>query len=245
MKKEDYHTHTTGSDGELKPEDLIKLAIKKKFKILGITDHYYFPRGFRDWGNEYYSDKHYEELNKLKIKYKDKIKVLVNVEFDWLEDYKKWIKVEATKRPYDLKFVSVHFLKIGEEYFPLDYNEKTFQKMIKDIGGIKSLVRLYYSNLRDAIKTNCFDVVAHLDLIKIWNKNKKYFSGGESWYKNEIKKTLKLIKKKNMKIDLNTSGLRKLCLEQYPSEIILKRIREMEIKVLVGSDAHKKEELGG
>lgn len=243
MKKVNYHTHTTGSDGKLKPEDWIKVAIKKKFDVLGITDHYHFPKGFRDWGNDYYSDEHYKELNKLKKKYKDKIKIFVNVEFDWLKDYKKWIKKEATKRKYDLRFVSVHFIGDGDKGTPIDYNEESFQNLIKYHKGIKNLVKYYYSELRKAINMGCFDVVGHLDIIKIWNKNKKYFSGDESWYKREIQKTLKLIKKRNMKIDLNTSGLRKPCAEQYPSKEILEEAKKMKISFLVGTDAHKTEEL--
>ena len=243
MKKVNYHTHTTGSDGMLKPEDLIKVAIKKGFDVLGITDHYHFPKGFRDLENESYSDEHYKELKRLKEKYKGKIKVLVNVEFDWLEDYKKWVMKEAIRRKYDYRFISVHFLKVEKAYLPLDYSEEVFQKMIKDKGGIKKLVQDYYSTFRDAINTGCFDVVGHLDMIKIWNKNKKYFSGKEDWYKEEIQKTLRLIKKKNMKIDLNTAGLRKPCAEQYPSLDILKEAKKMKISFLVGTDAHKQEEL--
>jgi len=243
MKKANYHIHTTGSDGKLKPEDWIKIGIKKKFDVLGFTDHYHFPPCFRDWGNEFYSDEHYKELNKLKEKYKDKIKILVNVEFDWLEDYGEWIKKEAIKRKYDYRFISVHFLKIGEEYIPLDYSEKVFQQMVKEIGGIKKLVKEYYFSLRQAIKKGCFDVVGHLDIIKIWNKDKKYFSEQKNWYMEEVKKTLKLIKKGKMKIDLNTSGLKKPCSEQYPSLEILKEAKKMKIPLLIGTDAHKPEEL--
>ncbi len=243
MKKENYHTHTTGSDGELTPEELIKLAIKKKFNVLGITDHYPFPGGFRDWGNEYYSDKHYEELWELKKKYADKINVLVGVEFDWLKDYKKWIKKEAIRKKYDYKLISIHFMKAGDEYIPLDWKEEGFLKMIEKNKGIKNLVKKYYGGLRQAIKTGCFDVVAHFDLIKIWNKNHRYFSGEESWYKKEVTKTLKLIKKKNMKIDLNTSGWRKPCNEQYPSLSILKEVKKMGIPILIGTDAHLSGEL--
>jgi len=94
MVKVNYHTHTTGSDGKLKSEDWIKLAVKKKFDVLGITDHYHLPPGFRNWGNGFYSDEHYKELKRLKKKYKDRIKILVNAEFDWLEDYKEWINVK-------------------------------------------------------------------------------------------------------------------------------------------------------
>ena len=244
--KANYHTHTTGSDGKLNPEDLIKVAIKKKFDILGITDHYHIPPGFRKPDNEdylYYSDEHYEELKRLKKKYSSKIKLLVGVEFDWLKDYKEWIKKEATKRKYDYRFISVHFLKIGKEYISLDYNEKQFQKMIKLSGGIKELVKNYYSSLRDAIKNGCFDVVGHLDIIKIWNEDKKYFSGQEGWYKREIQKTLKLIKKENMKIDLNTAGWRKPCAEIYPNLDILNEAKKMKIPLLIGTDAHRPNEL--
>ena len=38
--KENHHVHTTGSDGKLKPEELIKLAIKRKFNVLGIADQF-------------------------------------------------------------------------------------------------------------------------------------------------------------------------------------------------------------
>jgi histidinol-phosphatase (PHP family) len=243
MKKENHHTHTTGSDGKLSPEELVKLAIKKKFDVLGITDHYRHPPGFRDWGNEYYSNEHYLELKKLKKKYKNKIKIEVNVEFDWISKYKKWIISEATKRKYDCRFVSMHFLIVGKDSVPIDHSEKSFIDIMKKAGGIKKLVHLYYSDLRSAIKTGCFDVVAHFDLIKTWNKNHKYFTGEESWYKKEVSKTLRLIAKKKMKLDLNLKGLRKPCKEQYPSLEIIREARELGIAFLVGTDAHRTGEL--
>lgn len=41
MKKRgiDLHTHTTVSDGALRPEELIALAIEKEYRVLAITDH--------------------------------------------------------------------------------------------------------------------------------------------------------------------------------------------------------------
>ena len=35
----DLHTHTTASDGEFTPSELIDLAIDKNIKVLSITDH--------------------------------------------------------------------------------------------------------------------------------------------------------------------------------------------------------------
>jgi len=39
MPKIDLHTHTTASDGVLRPRELVKKAIKEKIKVLAITDH--------------------------------------------------------------------------------------------------------------------------------------------------------------------------------------------------------------
>jgi histidinol-phosphatase (PHP family) len=246
MKKENHHTHTTGSDGNLKPEELVKLAIKKKFDVLGITDHYSIPPGFRNSDNEdyeYYSKEHYGEIRKLQKKYKDKIKIEVNVEFDWIKDYANWIKKEALKRTYDLRFVSIHYLEDGDRKVPLDWKEEGFLDSVRYFGSVKKVVKWYYKNLRQAVKSGCFDVVSHLDIIKIWNKNKKFFDDGESWYKKEVLKTLDLISRKKMKLDLNSAGLRKPCKEQYPAEWIVGEAKKRNIPLLIGTDAHKVDEL--
>jgi histidinol-phosphatase (PHP family) len=241
MKRVSYHTHTTISDGKITPEKLIKLAIKNNYEVLALTDHYRNPPGLKDWGNDYYSDEDYLELKRLKKKYKDKIKILVGVEFDWIPGYEKWILEQINKRKYDITLISIHFLKIKNDYDPIEYTEEYFKEMIKKIGGIKKLVRLYYKTLRAAIKTKKFDVVAHPDLIKSWNKDSKYFSENEAWYKKEIINTLNQIKKTGMKIDLNLKGARKPCGELHPSKWVIDEIKSRKIKMLIGTDAHRGE----
>ena len=242
MKKSNYHMHTTISDGKLEPEELINLAIKKKFTLIGITDHYHFPPNFREEKNEFYSGSDYKELFRLKAKYKPKIKILVGVEFDWLADYAKWFGKEAKKK-YDYKLLSMHFIKVGEDYVPLDLSEDFFKEIVKKSDGIKKVVESYYRDLRKGVKTGYFDVVAHLDIIKIWNKGKKYFSGNEDWYKKQVEETLDLIKDKNMKIEINAAGWRKPCNEQYPSKQIIKDALKLKIPILIGTDCHKKEDI--
>jgi len=51
--KADLHIHTTCSDGQLSPEEVIKLAIDKKLKTVSITDHdtfeaYYLAKPFAE-----------------------------------------------------------------------------------------------------------------------------------------------------------------------------------------------------
>lgn len=241
--KTSYHTHTTISDGKVKPKELIKYAIKKKFKVLALTDHYTHPKGFREWGEKFYSQEDYNKLVKLKKQYSKKIKILIGAEFDWLEGYEKWTKQETTKRKYDLKLVAIHFIEIGKEHYPIDHSKELFGEMIQKINGIKKLVKKYYRNQRNAIKTKKFDTIAHMDLIKFWNKNNEYFSENDEWYKKEINKTLKLAKKYKIILDVNLSGLKTPCKQIYPSPWIIKKAKQMNIKTRIGTDAHKKGQL--
>ena len=39
MKYADLHIHSSYSDGELTPEEIVKLAIKNDIKCISITDH--------------------------------------------------------------------------------------------------------------------------------------------------------------------------------------------------------------
>jgi histidinol-phosphatase (PHP family) len=55
---------------------------------------------------------------------------------------------------------------------------------------------------------------------------------------------LKAIAEEGLFLDVNTAGLRKPVGEVYPAPALLKRARELGIGVVLGSDAHRPEEVG-
>jgi histidinol-phosphatase (PHP family) len=87
-------------------------------------------------------------------------------------------------------------------------------------------------------KTGHFDIVGHLDLLKVFG----FFP------KQDIrilaKNALLAIKKANMSIELNVSGWRKPVKEAYPSASLLEVISELEIPITFGSDAHRPDQVG-
>jgi histidinol-phosphatase (PHP family) len=85
-----------------------------------------------------------------------------------------------------------------------------------------------------------FDIVSHFDLPKKYNKHPE----DPELIADYIDKTLELIKKKNLTIEINTSGWRKEVKEQYPSKEIIKKMYDLDIPILLGSDAHQPEEVG-
>jgi len=75
MELINHHVHSTGSDGELTPEQVIELAIENNLTFICFTDHYPYPPGFREWGIIFHSQDYYENIGKLKQKYKNKIEI--------------------------------------------------------------------------------------------------------------------------------------------------------------------------
>ena len=246
IKRMSYHTHTDISDGKLSPEELIKKAILLGFEVLAITDHSSRPSDILSdgWGIDFYSDKDYSKLIELKEKYKDKIKILVGAEFDWIPERQERILEEIKKRNYDLKILSFHLVVVDGEHVSFNSSEENFRRVLGFYNGdVKKMVINYYKNLRDGIRTGWFDVVGHLDLIKSFNDSSRYFSEEDDWYREEISKTLGLVKKFNLKLDLNLRGFRLPIGEQFPSRWIIDAAKKMQIELLIGTDAHSADDL--
>lgn len=245
MIKANYHTHTTGSDGEMTPRELINLAIANNIKILGITDHIELPclnEGFFldiSYSKGFYSDEHYNALRLLQKEYTKKIKLLVGAEFDWLSMHKEQVLKKAVEREYDLDalLVCVHYLPLNGKYISIDDDSETFGKLIMGYGGIKNLVKEYYQQIKDAVKTKKFGVVGHINKITMFNKENKFFSEKDEWYKYEQLKTLEIIAQNNLSLEINTSEF-KTKDQTFIDLNMINEAKKLGIKMQIGSDVH-------
>lgn len=246
MEKVSYHTHTTISDGKLSPRELIECAIEKGFKVLAITDHYTRPEGidFSGWSTDFYTEEDYVELRKLQKEYEGRIEVLVGAEFEWYLGKQEWTTKEVKRREYDVKIMAIHQILVGDRYYPVNHHDWVVDEIVAALGGdVQKMVEIYYETLKDAARSGLFDIVAHFDLIKTFNKGSRYFCEEDSWYKEEVVEALKVIKEFGLKMEVNLQGLRKACEEQWPSKWIINKARGMGIELVVGTDAHNEEAL--
>jgi len=96
----------------------------------------------------------------------------------------------------------------------------------------------YFELIEAMALSGKFDIVGHLDLLKVF----KFFP------KTDIrilaKNALKAIKKANMTVEINVSGLRKPVGEAYPSPLLLESIALLEIPITFSSDAHRPDQVG-
>lgn len=234
-----YHTHSLFCDGKMLPEDYVLAAVRKGFSAIGFTSH--APVSFDAYGSMKPEDldKYVETINGLKEKYKNKIQVYTGLETEFYPncpDFRQYPGIDYT-------IGSLHFIydEKNGRYLSVDGPEEEYTELINDVfgGDVKALAETYFDLLIEMINTHTPDIAGHLDLIKKNNRNGLYFSESEKWYRDKVEEVLHAISRHDVVVEVNTGGIsRGYTRDTYPSEWILKIIREMDIPVVLNSDAH-------
>ena len=229
----DLHNHTTlcnHATGTV--EEYVKRAIELGIDEYGFACH--APMNFDPKYRMKLEERNlYEKwVNEVKEKYKDKIKVLLAYEVDFLNGF---MLDEILNANVDYLIGSVHFLQNKNEMWGFDNPE--FIGVYKSV-DIDKIWEDYFDAIEAMAKTNYFQIVGHLDLIKVF----KFLPKKD--VRLIAKNALKQIKKSNMILELNPAGLRKPIEETYPSKALLEEAFDLGINITFGSDAHSVEHVG-
>lgn len=225
----DLHNHTTlcnHATGTM--QEYVEMAIQKNIKYFGFADH--APMDFDvDFRMSFEQMKSYEEnILKLKQQYADKIEILLGYEVDFINGH---MDDRVLNADVDYLIGSVHFL----DKWGFDNPEFIGRYKTQDID---ELWRSYFDAIKKMAQSKLFDIVGHLDLIKVF----KYMP------KNEIlpmaSEALQAIKDADMVLEINVAGFRKPVAEAYPSLELLKEANRLEIPITFASDAHNPDQVG-
>lgn len=233
MKRQDLHTHTTYSDGKNTPEEMILAAADEGLDTIGISDHSYTSI------DENYCIKkekiagYVAEISALKEKYKGKIEVLCGIEQDYFSD-------EPTDM-FDYAIGSVHYIKAGGEYIPVDESAEILKKAAdKYFGGdMYALVEEYYRLEADVIRKTNADIIGHFDLITKFQEQTPLFDERNPRYISAWKKACDNLLKTKKPFEINTGAIsRGYRTTPYPSEEIRQYILENNGTLILSSDSH-------
>jgi len=226
----DLHNHTircNHATGTI--DEYIQRAIELGIDIYGFSEH--APMNFDPHYRLSFEDMsiYEDEVLRAKRAYQDKIQIVLGYEVDYLKGYID-DRVIYNKR-VDYLIGSVHFL----DKWGFDNPEFIGEYKNRDIDDIW---QEYFDAIEAMAKRGYFDIVGHLDLIKVF----KYLP------KKDIRliaqNALRAIKEANMVIELNSAGLRKPIKELYPSQNLLEMAYELNIPITFSSDAHAVEQIG-
>lgn len=224
----DLHNHTklcNHAEGEI--SEFIENAIKAGTKYFGFSEH--APMDFdQKYRISFEQMSEYENsLLDAKEKYKDKIEILIGYEVDYLKNYMDERVLNAN---VDYLIGSVHFI----DEWGFDNPEFIGRYENEDIDEIW---QKYFDAIEEMAQSRLFDIVGHLDLIKIFK-----FIPKKSI--NEIaQKALVAIKNADMVLEINMAGYRKPIAEAYPSLSLLQQAYELGIPITFASDAHTPEQV--
>lgn len=243
MHLTNLHTHTVYCDGKCKTEEMIQSAINSNFQSIGISTHGPVPF-VTDWNIQVPNiEKYIDEVNMLKEKYKDEIDIFLGMELDYIPGIGFSEHIQSLIKRLDYYIGSVHYLgKFSNgQMWTVDYNMEELLIGIQEgfSGNVRNAIEAYYSLIAEMAEKYQPPVIGHIDLIKKNNKNNLLFDEKEDWYKVAVERCLDVIKNTSSIIEINTGGMaRGYTTEQYPSNLILKMIKEKNIKVIINSDAH-------
>lgn len=231
--KKNYHMHTklcghaTGSI-----EDNVNMAEELGYEVLGFSEHAPLPlEAFNEVDNkrlyayenmtlDIMENLYITPLKKLQEIKKDKLKIKIGLESEYLFGYDDWYKNLSSRVEYMI--LGVHFFNMKD-------------KLIDTYAEINHLTMPYYAEaVERALSTGMFKVLAHPDLY-LYNY---------VLFDDEAKKVADRIidacAKYNVLVEINCNGKGK-----YPREDFYEYIKDKKVKYIIGVDSHDPKRLAG
>ena len=245
----DYHTHSLYSfdvDKETGAtiEEICEQAVKIGLTGIAITDHYeiaseHDKKLLRD-EMTFDVKRHREDVMLAKEKYMGKLDVLYGVELGSPSHDPEFAKCFKKENGFEFVIVSSHRIKGMEDFFFIDYGKETSDNLF-------NYWKRYLQELKDEISLGIGDTLAHITYPYRYFKRfgREDVLDMEHRYKEYFEDVLKLLIEKDMALEVNTSGLRQNMGDTLPNGYIVDFYRELGgKKITMGSDAHRKEDIG-
>jgi histidinol-phosphatase (PHP family) len=227
--KIDLHNHTircNHATGTL--DEYIERAIEEGIAIYGFSEHapMDFDQEYRLGFDEMAA---YEaEISAARARYADRIDIRLGYEVDYLPGYLNELVLTAE---VDYLIGSVHFL----DRWGFDNPEFLGEWDRRDVDDVWEE---YFSAIADMASLGVFDIVGHIDLIKLFGHQPTRPP------RTIARAALEAIAQSGMAIEINTAGLRKPIGELYPSRALLEEAYALAIPITFGSDAHAPDQVG-
>ena len=227
----DYHMHTSFSDDSNYPmKDCIERAISLGFDEICFTEHidYGCPTAFCcDCGS------YLKAIRKYQKDYEGKIVLKYGIEFGAQAHHKDYFQNIYDRFPFDFVLLSFHQVE-DKDLWCGDFQEGKTQEEYN---------RIYYEEmLRTAKALDCFSVLAHMDLMRRYDKFGEYpFEKS----KDQIEEILKYVIAHGKGIEVNTSSFRYNLKDLTPATPIIKLYKELGGEIItIGSDSHRESQVG-
>lgn len=235
-------------------EEYIEEALRLGVEEISFTEHAPLPEGFidptpdKDSGMDPNRLKAYiEQVDSLKKAYRDKIKINIGLEVDFIEGFEEQSKsfLDEIGPLLDDSILSVHFIKDRDKWHCLDFSAEMFGDISRQMGSVDALYERYFSTVEKSVSANLGKYkparIGHITLV---HKFQQQFPPAMN-FDGRVFGLLDQIQSENYSLDYNGAGVAKpLCREPYPPERFIRYAAGLGIPLVYGSDAHQAKDLG-
>jgi len=257
-----YHIHTSYCDGHGEMQAFVDEALRLGLRSIGFSSHAPLPFA-TGWTMP--SDRlaeYLEEIARLKAANASPLEIYSGLEVDYLPDCEAsplgtvspQAREPGASRPdscqgkmpdnprVDYVIGAVHFVGGESDHYPwtVDGPIERFDDGLSVLwsGDIRGLVCEYFRRTRAMVELCSIDVVGHLDRVLYDNVGDRLFSASAPWYREQVEQTLAAIAARDLIVELNLAGLYAPLGQPNPAPLVLKRCRELGIRIVVTTDAH-------
>ena len=236
----DGHVHTRlchHASGEM--EEYVLAAVANGLKKLTFLEHFEVDINYFKtcWLIEDDFTYYLNEGDRLRKKYDGLLDIGLGTEVGFNPDHVREILDFLERYQWDRVGLSYHFLKINGMHFNMVGRKQSELKIFAE-AGVERVITAYFSGLLTALEKIPASVVCHLDAV-LRHHPQVFFS---EEHHEQIRNILMLMKKKDIALEVNTSGFA-FRNEPYPSRFILRQAKKMGIRFEAGSDAHRPQDV--
>ncbi len=224
-------------------ESIIQAYVDQGFSWVGITEHVPPASDSMRYPDETEAGLSAEFLQQrfadyfrlgrqLQKKYADRIEILLAFEIEFYPGAVEHVRALVRRYQPDYLVGSLHH--VGST--GIDYNLAHYQQALEKAGSINQLYCDYFDAQFEMLQTFCPAVVAHFDLIRIYDRDYLRTLNVPE-VKTRVERNLDFIADNNLILDFNLRGFDK-ALEQYPSLNIVKLALSKNIALVPGDDSH-------
>ncbi len=247
----DYHIHPNYSiDAEGSIEEFCEMALARGLQEIAFTTHldtdattddcFVNVKGKRvSTRSSFWLEDYEASVRSADDEYKEKgLRVRLGVEVDYIREIEGSLPDRFHSTDFDIILGSMHLI----DHIAISAEERAEEAFKKY--SMEELGNKYYSLLLEAVESDLFDILAHIDLYRRYGQ-RFYGDGIREIWKPHIADLADAMKRHNIGFEVNTSPLRRGQNQPMPELEIIKKLKEEGVSIVtVGSDAHCPQNVG-
>jgi histidinol-phosphatase (PHP family) len=244
----DYHVHLRPDEDDSPAERYFtpanaeryrEVASERGIEELGVAEHIHrFVQSLDIWPHPWYRHWAHDDVDEY-VEFLRSVDLKVGIEADFLPGREDRVANFLDGRDWDYVVGSVHFLR--DDAVDV-HGEPGWEPWDVWRGADPEKVwARYFETLGEAARSGLFDILAHLDLVKVFAGRVPLPDGD---LRRFYERAMDGIADSDVAVEVSTAGLRKPVAEIYPAPALLEMCLDAGRPVALSSDAHEPDQLG-